>query len=116
MVEEALRAQTGAGPAHKRVRIGETLMLSFELRSQAPQPVLACVDYAIRYAGARGGADRCKVFKGAQLQLLPGQPQHIEFKRDFVPRTTRRLYPGRHEAQVLVNGAVLGTLGFDLLA
>jgi 3-methyladenine DNA glycosylase AlkC len=99
----------------KRVRIGETLTLSFELRSQAPQPVLACVDYAIRYAGARGGTDRCKVFKGAHLQLLPGQPQHIEFKRDFVPRTTRRLYPGRHEAQVLVNGAVLGTLGFDLL-
>lgn len=99
----------------RRVHIGETVTLSFELQSQAAEPVLACVDYAIRYAGVREGADRCKVFKGAHLQLLPGRPQRMEFRRDFVPRTTRRLYPGRHVAQVLVNGAVLGSLSFELL-
>lgn len=99
----------------KQVRIGEAITLSFELHSEAGEPVLACVDYAIRYAGAREGADRYKVFKGANLQLLPRQAQKFAFRRDFVPRTTRRLYPGRHEAEVLVNGAVLGTVGFELI-
>lgn len=99
----------------KRVRIGESLTLSIELCSEADEPVLACVDYAIRYAGARDGADRYKVFKGANLQLMPRQAQQLTFQRDFVPRTTRKLYPGRHEAQVLVNGAVLGSAAFELL-
>ena len=99
----------------KRVRIGEVVTLSFELRAEAGEPVLACVDYAIRYAGAREGAERYKVFKGATLQLLPGQVCQLAFRRDFVPRTTRRLYPGRHQAEVLVNGAVLGTVAFELL-
>lgn len=100
--------------SRKRVRIGEDLDITVELRSGAAEPVLAVVDYAIRYADARGTAERRKVFKGVQQVLLPGEPQRLVFKRDFMPRTTRRLYPGDHEVEMVVNGVVLGKLPFKL--
>jgi 3-methyladenine DNA glycosylase AlkC len=98
-----------------RVAIGGTLLLQATLTLDSLQPVLACVDYAVRYASARG-ADRLKVFKGGSFNLMPGEPLQLNFKRDFVPRTTRALYPGPHAVQVLVNGVVLGESGFELTA
>lgn len=96
------------------LKIGESLAIDIQLRSNAKEPVLACIDYAIRYADARGTAERYKVFKGVRQPLLPGEAERLVFTRDFQPRTTRRLYPGQHEVEVLVNGVVLAKLPFKL--
>lgn len=98
-----------------RVSIGGSVELVAQLRSRARQPVLACVDYAIAYASARG-TPRSKVFKGVNQWLAPGEVHTLRFVRDFVPRTTRRLYAGAHRAELLVNGQVLGGQDFELLA
>ena len=98
----------------RRVHIGESITLSLVLRNKARQAVRVCVDYAVHYAAARG-VPRRKVFKGADLQLQPGQTQALTFVRDFQPRTTRKLYPGRHVVEVLANGAALSSIAFDLV-
>jgi 3-methyladenine DNA glycosylase AlkC len=98
----------------RRVPIGGRLVISASLRSAGAMPVLACVDYAVRYASARG-ALRCKVFKGVQLTLAAGEVRHLVFTRDFKPRTTRALYPGPHAVELRVNGTLLGECEFELM-
>lgn len=106
----ALRGLTLSARA---VPIGGELVLDGVLHADAP--VTACVDFAVRYASARG-AERLKVFKGSTVAITPGSPCPIRFRRDFVPRTTRVLYPGAHAMQVRVNGVVLGEVDFELTA
>ncbi|MCW7538833.1 hypothetical protein OOT46_13390 [Aquabacterium sp. A7-Y] len=95
----------------KRLAVGERLGFSFQLL--CPGTTRACVDYAVHYAAARGGQRR-KVFKGEVRELRPGHSEAFTFTRDFSPRTTRKLYPGPHRIEVLVNGRTLGEAGFEL--
>lgn len=99
----------------RRVPVGGMLALSFELHHAGEAPVRVCVDYAIGYASARG-APRRKVFKGADLQLGPGETCALVLRRDFVPRSTRALHPGAHSVEVLVNGQVAASDRFILSA
>ncbi len=113
-VAAALRL-SGLALSAPRVAIGDTLRLQASLTLDGPVPVRACVDYSVGYASARGPI-RWKVFKGSSFSLAPGAARELAFKRDFIPRTTRALYPGAHAVRVLVNGAVLGECGFELTA
>lgn len=99
----------------RRVAVGEVLDLSFTLHNPNAEPVRVCVDYAIVYASARG-TPRRKVFKGADLALAPGASHPLVFRRDFIPRSTRALYPGAHQAEVLVNGQMAASASFTLVA
>lgn len=98
----------------RRVRVGGVLDLSFELHNTGAASARVCVDYAIGYASARG-TPRRKVFKGADLVLSPGEVHPLAFRRDFTPRSTRALYPGAHQAEVLVNGQVAASARFTLV-
>jgi 3-methyladenine DNA glycosylase AlkC len=97
----------------KRVPIGGKLAFRFALRRADATPAAACVDYAVCYASANGAVRR-KVFKGEVRQVEPGLAESFEFVRDFVVRSTRRLYPGAHRVEVLVNGRLLGAADFQL--
>lgn len=97
----------------KRVPIGGKLAVRFALRRADAKAAAACVDYAVCYASANGSARR-KVFKGEVRPLQPGGVESFEFVRDFVVRSTRRLYPGPHRVEILVNGRVLGAADFQL--
>jgi 3-methyladenine DNA glycosylase AlkC len=99
----------------RRVPVGGVLELSFDLHNPADIPARVCVDYAIVYASARGTRRR-KVFKGTDLVLAPGEKAALVFRRDFVPRSTRVLYPGAHQAEVLVNGQLAASASFTLVA
>ena len=48
--------------------------------------------------------------------IAPGETCPVRFRRDFVPRTTRVLYPGAHAVQVRVNGVTVGEKAFELTA
>jgi 3-methyladenine DNA glycosylase AlkC len=104
----------GLALSARKVPVGGEIELTAELHTTGGDPVSACVDYAVRYASARG-AVRVKVFKGTQVTLVPGQAFPVRFRRDFVPRTTRALYPGPHALEVRVNGVVVGEAPFDLV-
>ena len=97
----------------KRVPIGGKLAVRFALRRSDGRSAAACVDYAVCYASANGSLRR-KVFKGEVRQVQPHRAEAFELVRDFVVRTTRRLYPGLHRVEVLVNGRVLGAADFQL--
>ncbi|WP_170064727.1 hypothetical protein [Caldimonas caldifontis] len=40
----------------------------------------------------------------------------LVFRRNFIPRSTRVLYPGAHRAEVVVNGQVAASANFTLVA
>lgn len=96
------------------VPVGGELRVAALLHNDTAAPVQACVDYAVSYASARG-TPRIKVFKGTVETLPPGMPHPIAFRRDFVPRTTRVLYPGAHAVEVRVNGVGVGGAAFELV-
>ncbi|WP_367084166.1 DNA alkylation repair protein [Pseudomonas sp. HOU2] len=97
------------------VRLGEAITLSFTVKSTVAREQRLVIDYAIDYVKANGGVSG-KVFKLKTVELagfgevVVGRRQVI---RDF---TTRRHFLGRHGVRVLVNGAVLGSAAFEIVA
>ncbi len=110
------RAFVGAATlacAEKSVRIGESLGLTVTLTSTtaAPQPLV--VDYAIHHVRANGGRSR-KVFKGWKVTLAAGETRTFDRRHSFKPVTVRRLYPGAHRIDLLVNGQIVAGREFAL--
>ncbi|ANH98682.1 DNA alkylation repair protein [Pseudomonas koreensis] len=97
------------------VRLGEAITLSFTVKSTVAHEQRLVIDYAIDYVKANGGVSG-KVFKLKTLvlagfgEVVVGRRQVI---RDF---TTRRHFVGRHGVRVMVNGEVLGSAAFNIVA
>lgn len=97
-----------------QVVLGEALEFSFELTAQADAALL--IDYVIRFRGKSGELSGRKVFKLKTLTLAAGE--HIRVAKRHPLRanmTTRRLYPGKHEVEVQINGSAQGSWAFDVL-
>ncbi len=95
------------------VAIGDSLGFSFTLVSQAARPQRLVVDYAVYYTKANGSL-RPKVFKLKQVELGAKQSVAIAKQHSFRKVTTRKLYPGPHRIEILVNGVVRATLAFEV--
>lgn len=92
------------------VRVGESVGLRVNLHSHGPQAQALEVDYAVVPDGGRGG----KTFKGWRLSLAPAEVAVREKQHPVREVSTRRLYPGPHRVDLLVNGAVLASATFTL--
>lgn len=92
------------------VRVGESVGLRVNLHSHGPQAQALEVDYAVVPDGGRGG----KTFKGWRLSLAPAEVAVREKQHPMREVSTRRLYPGPHRVDLLVNGAVLASATFTL--
>jgi 3-methyladenine DNA glycosylase AlkC len=97
------------------VPIGGSVDFVAQLRSSAQQVQPLMIDYAVLYQTSSGSGSR-KVFKGSVVQLMPGETVSIKRKVSLAQRTTRRIFPGPHEVEVQVNGVVLGSVRFDVVA
>jgi 3-methyladenine DNA glycosylase AlkC len=87
------------------VPIGQALDFSFELTAQSDANVL--VDYAIKFAGRDGELTGRKVYKLKQVTLTAGVPVQLQKRHPLRGQmTTRRIYPGDHILEVLVNGVI----------
>jgi 3-methyladenine DNA glycosylase AlkC len=95
--------------------VGEHVGLRVVLRSTASDVQTLVIDYAVHHVRANGQSS-AKVFKGWNLTLQPGEARQLEKRHSLRPVTTRRLYPGPHRIEVLVNGEVLAGGGFELKA
>ena len=71
------------------------------------------MDYALHFRRKSPGLSR-KVFKWTQRSLAPGATLRLEKRQQLKHQSTRRLFPGEHRVEVLVNGASLATVSFDL--
>jgi 3-methyladenine DNA glycosylase AlkC len=97
--------------ATPEVKIGEAFHFTLALKANKPQKLL--IDYQMQFAsnGSRPGQ---KIFKLKQLELATGEIVTIEKKHPLRLMTTRRLYPGKHQIQLQINGQPYGSLGFEL--
>ncbi len=98
-----------------KVAVGGILRLEATLRSRARTAQTLVIDYAVHHVKANGSASP-KVFKGWKLELAPGETRALGKAHSLREVTTRRLYPGRHRVELLVNGVAVAETAFDLLA
>lgn len=96
-----------------RVVIGGSAQLTFTLVSTGVDPQPLMVDYAIHYVKA-DGSTAPKVFKLTTLDLAPGAEMAMRRKLGFAQLSTRTHRPGRHRAEVQVNGKAVGGVDFEL--
>jgi 3-methyladenine DNA glycosylase AlkC len=104
---------SGLRVAPSRVPIGGEIRFSFTLTAPDKAPAAVAVDYAVHYLRSRGERYR-KVFRLAKRKLAPGERAQFEKRHALRPLSVRRLYPGKHALEVLVNGKSLGRRAFTL--
>ncbi len=92
----------GASFSPKRVRIGESVVVSFDLVNGSRRRPGFLVDLAVSFVKLRGTGR--KVFKLSRVTLGPGERASFRKKVSLAVHTTRKPQPGRHVVEVLVNG------------
>ena len=95
------------------LKLGGAVKITAGLTSTASAPQKLMIDYAVHYVKKAGGTSR-KVFKWKEITLSPGATTELAISRAIRDFTTRVHYAGRHEVELIVNGEVLGTSGFEL--
>lgn len=93
-----------AGVTPARTRRGDTVTVTVTLANdtRAPQRLLA--DLRLGFARA-GGKTAYKVFKWTTRELAPGERLTLTKRYALTDKTTRAHHPGRHTAELLLNGA-----------
>ena len=112
-VSGALRGNAVLRVSPKTAAIGGSVSIAVSLRSTANQPQRLVVDYAVHRVQA-AGSTRPKVWKGWNLELPAGGSREVQRRHSLAPVTTRRLHPGRHVVELLVNGKVAATSSFTV--
>jgi len=95
------------------LKLGGAVRIGAKLTSTAPASQKLVIDYAVHYVKKAGGTSK-KVFKWKEIVLEPGATAELSISRAIRDFTTRVHYAGWHEVELLVNGEVLGTSGFEL--
>ena len=108
-----LRGSASLKLAPRRARVGGTLELTLTLASSAARTQPLLIDYALHRVLANGGTAP-KVFKGWNLQLAGGDTLQLTRRHSLREVTTRRVYPGRHRIEILINGRAEAQADFDL--
>ena len=111
---QSLRAKVTLALSARSVPIGGVLGLAVRLVSTAPAPQPLVIDYAVHHVRANGERTP-KVFKGWKLTLAPGEKRALAKQHSLRPVTTRRLYPGTHRIDLLINGQLVARREFELL-
>ncbi len=111
----SLRGTAALSVSPPSVRIGQSIGLKLRLESTAPVPQPLVVDYAVHHVRANGTSSP-RVFKGWKLTLAPGETRDLAKQHSLRPVTTRRLHPGLHRIDLLINGQVVAHHDFTLRA
>jgi 3-methyladenine DNA glycosylase AlkC len=97
-----------------QVALDTALEFSFDIRALEDSDVV--VDYAIRFQGPAGTPSGRKVFKLKRLSLAKGEQVTLTKRHPLRSgMTTRRIYPGRHELEVQINGTVYPSRPFWII-
>jgi hypothetical protein len=103
----------------RRVRAGAHVVLAATLRSTAQSSQRLVVDYGVRHEQRSGPMRKGlvgKIWKGWSLELPPAAQRVLEKRHSLRPVTTRTDHPGRHRVDLRVNGQVVASSSFVLLA
>ena len=97
-----------------RIRIGERLGFSFELKATNKKPGTLRIEYAIYYVKFNGKQSR-KLFKLSENNYHPDTIYSFKREQRFQDFTTRKHFPGKHKIGIVINGQELATKDFMLL-
>lgn len=98
-----------------RVRIGESVRITLDLRNASRSVQKINVNLAVHFVKARGTTS-AKAFRVGSLELQSGEEVSVGRKISFAELTTRRPYPGRHRIEALINGRVVQVGDIDVVA
>lgn len=93
----------------KRVVIGGTATITFDITNTDSRQQRALVDFRIHFIKANGSSSP-KVFKLKIVNLKPRETVRLSKTVSLAEMTTRKHYPGTHQVDVIINGTaqVLG--------
>ncbi|WNJ16735.1 DNA alkylation repair protein [Pontibacter sp. G13] len=95
------------------ISIGSSAQLTIAVSHDSNQARDARIEYAIQFARPSGTPGR-KVFQVSERSIDTGEVWSTTKKHAFRQMTTRTHYPGKHVLEVLVNGATLAEVSFDV--
>lgn len=95
-------------------KIGGSVVLNFDLVSEATGDQDLNVDFVVNYVKADGSSSP-KTFKLSQVKLHPGERAQFHKKLSLRQMSTRTHYPGLHVVEVQANGVRLPAGEFLLL-
>ena len=95
--------------SRKRLRIGDSVALSVQLKSKARQKQKLVIDYRVHFIKANGKTSP-KVFKWTQKSLGAGETVALKTRHAFVDHSTRKHRPGMHSVELVVNGKVVANV------
>ncbi len=93
------------------VKVGEALTYRCTLRSDATQALRVALKV---YFQKSNGTLAPRVFAVKDVDAVKGQTFTIDKSISFKPITTRTLYPGKHQIELVVNGVARGRKDFLL--
>jgi len=97
-----------------QVQLGESVDMQVELKNTGKKSQLLMLDYVIHYL-RQNGQPSAKVFKWKIVTLEKDEHVTISKKHPMKKTSVRVLYPGVHQVEIQVNGALLasGSFRFD---
>lgn len=95
------------------VAIGGRLGFSFQLRNNGSEAKPLRIEYGIDFVKASGKTSR-KLFKLSESAYKPGVTE-LSRSQSFQDFTTRKHYPGTHRLSIVVNGAELAEISFEVV-
>ena len=98
----------------KTLHFGESLSLSFKLKSTSDTPQDLMIDYVMHFVKANGKTAP-KVFKLKKVTLPANATLTIEKSHSIRPISTRKYYGGQHRIEIQVNGQIMGSTDFELM-
>lgn len=101
------------GITPQRVRLGESVTVSFEITGAASCPQQLLIDLRIHYVKANGKTSS-KVYKLKTLKLAPAATSTLSKTIALKAMTTRQHYSGVHRVELVLNGVAWPLGQFDL--
>ncbi|OFE12589.1 DNA alkylation repair protein [Pseudohongiella acticola] len=95
------------------VNVGERVKFSATLTNNSGQRQMLLIDFKVHFVKANGAA-RAKVFKLTQTSLDSNQSVTVSKHISLAPMTTRKLYAGKHQIELLINGQPYPLGAFNL--
>lgn len=101
--------------APRRPVHGSAVTIDVDLANRSAQPQRVLVDLRLHFVKASGRTGP-RVFRLRTLELGPGARLQLSKRLQLVDLSTRRLHPGRHRVEVLVDGRAVAAGDFTLRA
>jgi 3-methyladenine DNA glycosylase AlkC len=95
-----------------KVKVGERVVFSATVENRGPKATHVVVEARVHFVKMRGAS--AKPFRIARLDLKPGERRELSKSFLLEHRSIRRLFSGRHEVELQVNGARQPLGAFDL--